>query len=255
MVKNFFLLYGWQVLALFPVPAARIRRNSAENRRLFEEVKPAGTEVFAEGYTERYTESYIEAYTEAYIENQPQLKGLKFGWKYDFAYSGCSVIAVYNALRSMGERVSGETLLEIAERLQRRGAALRGKFGVAPLSLKHFLERYGREKGFVVRSTMSVKADVLDSMGEESEAIVAVVWNGRRLRDQLHAVHIEKRKGGYIIHNTGYLIMDEQGNGRYVEKGVYSSLSEAIGQVSSKGSQAALVMGMRRCKQSTFRRI
>ena len=225
-MRNCILLWGWQALALLPVSAEQIRYNTETNRR----VLTAGLETKAG----------------CYIENQPQLGGLKFGKGYDFAYGGCSVIAVYNTFLSLGERVSGERLCGIAEELQRRGAAWGGKYGVAPLALKRYMERYAAEKGLTVRSTMSAKAEVLDALGNESDAILAVVWNGSRLRDQLHAVHIEKREGGYIIHNTCYLKETSDGIRQYAERGAYGRLSEAIAACSSKKAVPALVVGIQK---------
>ena len=119
MMRNKILLWLWQLLTVAAVPRRQIERNRSENQHALQ------------------TEVKIEP--GRYIENQPQLGKLKFGCGFDFAYGGCSVIAVYNTLLSLGEQVSGGTLCEIAEELQRRGVALGGKFGVAPLSLKRYM--------------------------------------------------------------------------------------------------------------------
>lgn len=220
MIKNWILLYLWQLLALFPVPARTARENEAVNRQCLQRLE----QVCAEGF----------------LEDQDSLRGLRFGNGYDFAYNGCSVIAVYNALHALREPVNAEVLLRTVQALQKKGAAWQGKYGVSPLALK----RYWKRSGYQVRTCLGADPAQLNRLGEASETVLAVVWNGGRLRDQFHAVNIEKRNGGYIIHNTYYFIRESNGAQTYMEKGPFGSLSEAIAQTTDKGARPALVLGI-----------
>lgn len=221
MISNVILLGAWQLLTVASVPERQIAQNRAENQRVLQ--------------------TGVKIEPGRYIENQPQLGRLKFGRGFDFDYGGCSVIAVYNTLLSLGEQVSGEALCEIAEELQRRGVALGGRFGVAPLSLKYYLKRRLENEGFSVKSTISSRAEVLDELGTESDAVLVVLWNGKHMRDQFHAMHIEKREGKFIIHNACYFI-----NQSYGEMGPYGSLSAAIKGYGAGGAKAALTLGIKR---------
>lgn len=226
MISNVILLGAWQLLTVAAVPEQQIAQNRLENQRALQ--------------------TGVKIEPGRYIENQPQLGRLKFGRGFDFDYGGCSVIAVYNTLLSLGEQMSGEALCEIAEELQRRGVALGGKFGVAPLSLKRYMKRHLAGKGITVTSTTSNRRTVLDQLGAESDAVLVVLWNGRRLRDQFHAVHIEKREDKFIIHNACYLI-DAANHGKtYCEKGPYGSLSEAVKGYAADGAGVVLALGMKK---------
>ena len=205
MIGNGILLGAWQLLTVASVPKKKIRSNTAENMHILQR-ESGGSAMYGVFEPGRY------------IENQPQLGMLKFGRGFDFAYGGCSVIAVYNTLLSLGERMSAETLCGIAEELQRRGVALGGRFGVAPLSLKYYLKRRLEPQGFTVKSTVSIRVDVLDAIGAESDAILVVLWNGKKLKDQFHAMHIEKREGRFIIHNACYLIKTDNDGGAEVQE-------------------------------------
>lgn len=239
MLKNYILLWLWQVLTLFPVKAGRIRQNTEANARILGGAGAAGT---PEAGNTGGTVDVLGGPEGGYIEDQPRLGGLLFGSKYDFAYGGCSVIAVYNAMVSLGEQVSKQTLLTITEELQRRGVALGGKFGVAPLSLK----RYLRRKGYAVRSLAGTNVAAINALGDESDTILAVVRNGRRLRDQLHAINIEKRGDGYIIHNNSYLIVGLDGKSEYAGQGPFGTLAEALSLNGQGRVMSVLVIGIRK---------
>ena len=141
-----------------------------------------------------------------YIEDQPRLGGLLFGSKYDFAYGGCSVIAVYNAMVSLGEQVSKQTLLTITEELQRRGVALGGKFGVAPISLK----RYLRRKGYAVRSLAGTNVAAINALGDESDTILAVVFGGIQRVAHVSSVVVPVMAVGYFVLAVVVIVMNIQ---------------------------------------------
>ena len=81
-----------------------------------------------------------------YIENQHHFGMIKYG-RSDMAYAGCEVIAVYNALRTMGEKAG---LDELIGHFERDGMVLSGRFGTAPMAIGDFF----RKEGFMVEETL-----------------------------------------------------------------------------------------------------
>lgn len=214
-MKNRIFLFGWSLLALFRVSGKRIRANSEANRELLR----AGV-FWKPG---------------EYIENQAQWSGVRFGTKYDMAYGGCSVIAVYNALKSLGQPVTAEDMELLMEYFQRRGAALGGKYGIAPGAILRFLKSRGIE-------AVEIRADGQAVFGT---TFIATVRCGRRLRDWLHTVCITREgRDQYFIHNGYYLAALPGGGSAYRANGSFDSLSGAVRCISPKGVVPVMVLAI-----------
>lgn len=64
--------------------------------------------------------------TGEYIENQFYWKDIKFGIS-DMSYSGCEIMATYNALKALGEPVSEQTVVDLIAMYEADGAVFGGK--------------------------------------------------------------------------------------------------------------------------------
>ena len=53
-------------------------------------------------------------------------------------YSGCEIIAVYNAMLDLGRKSSLEDMAELITAFEERGAALKGEWGVAPHAITNY---------------------------------------------------------------------------------------------------------------------
>ena len=150
-----------------------------------------------------------------YVENQHEWKDVQFGsWKrHNMQYSGCEIIATYNALLALGEKVSGRTMVNLISHYEADGAALNGDFGVSPTAIFDYFEN----RGYDVSITYSKDKAVINSLGENSDTIIATVYNDRKnIMKEVHTVCITKDADKkYFIHNS-YV---KDGRNVYVRKG------------------------------------
>ena len=76
-----------------------------------------------------------------FIENQNEWESVRFGLS-TMKYSGCEIMAVYNALLDLGNRMNSQDMAELISKFERKGAELSGRWGCSPKSIcKYFIRR------------------------------------------------------------------------------------------------------------------
>ena len=202
--------YG-KAAGLFRMPEARIAANRKENRKL----------LLAE-------DSPLKA--GRYIENQAEWGKVRFGCskRSNMAYSGCEIIAAYNAKLALGEHVSALDMAELIARYERKGAALRGAIGTSPKEIACYFE----ERGYEVRMTDSRDPETLEIFGRENDTVIVTAYNDRNdITREIHTVSVTKdEKGEYTLHNV---YSYDRGRRCYAAKGSYAALQEAVRNIAS----------------------
>ena len=162
-----------------------------------------------------------------YIEDQHSWADTAYGGV-TLSYSGCEVIAVYNAVLSLTGRAPD--LPELIGEFERDGMILGGRFGTSPASL----EEYCRRKGFgTVSSTDTAE---FDSLAERSRTLVLTIYNdGMDIRRQVHTVSITRGPDGYTAHNV-YC------DGR--TEGPYSTVGELIRGINGGRAKPIILYGI-----------
>ncbi len=119
-----------------------------------------------------------ESIQQSYIENQSSLSHIPYGKK-NVAYSGCEVIAVYNALQYLGDtRFDFDSLLRIFEK---DGILLRGGFGTAPTALRDFMTKAGYQAKLTYDWAAIEK--------EQPQCLLLTFYNNKNnIFDQIHTV-------------------------------------------------------------------
>lgn len=169
---------------------------------------------------------------DSYIENQHEWKGVRFGSRKRSAvqYSGCGIIATYNALMALGETVSSHRLVELISRYERNGAVLKGDFGISPVAIAD----YFRENGYRTDVVCGKEKDSIDRLGADSATVIVTVYNDRRnIMAGMHTVNITKDSHNkYFIHNAYtknkdniYVSKDNEGSG-------FDTLQDAVDSIS-----------------------
>ncbi|SDB02275.1 ABC transporter ATP-binding protein [Butyrivibrio sp. INlla16] len=217
-VPNSVVLALFSIIAFFSGPVKkRIRElHFRENSRLFSE------------HAERFLKNT------GHIENQSEWTGVLFGThkKSDMSYSGCEIIATYNALRSLGDK--SDTIPYLIRYFEQKGIALKGGFGITPSAPCKFF----RSRGFEVKKLTTRKKEDINSFGERYRTfIVTFYWNVNNIKDQLHTVNISKEADGFYIHNNYFRAK----GGGYSRQGAYSSLAEAIDNLGANAVPLAIV--------------
>lgn len=177
------------------------------------------------------------------IENQAQWEDIRFGAgrHHSMCYSGCEIIAVFNARKRLYGGGTPEELADLIRRFEAKGAALRGEFGTSPLALA----RYFKSCGMEVLTSYGKQLSVED-IERESTVMIATVYNdGNDITRQIHTVCITRDvSGGYILHNAYRKDQRE----RYVESISYPTLREAITHISGYGAKLIYLIGISRKK-------
>ena len=175
------------------------------------------------------------------IENQAQWENVRFGAgrHHSMCYSGCEIIAVFNARKRLYGSMTPEELADLIRRFEAKGAALRGEFGTSPLALARYLKSSGME----VRTSYGKQRSVED-IERESTVMIATVYNdGNDITKQIHTVCITRDvSGGYVLHNA--YCRDK--TGRYTESISYPTLREAITHISGYGAKLLYLIGINR---------
>ena len=165
-----------------------------------------------------------------YIEDQNKWTDVPFGIC-TMQYSGCEVIATYNALHYlMGEAVP--TISEIIAAFERDGILRAGKFGVSPKAIA----RYVKKQGF--RVIFSAKQNRILEIAKEADTSILTFYNDRvDLAKQIHTISITKEKGGFVAHNVC-------GNG--VAEGPFDSVAELMQTIRGGNAGAIAISGIYR---------
>ncbi|WP_026660548.1 hypothetical protein [Butyrivibrio sp. AC2005] len=207
-IPNRVVLAFFSIIAFFSGPVKRElrERHFEENERF---LKEKGDAFFHSGRL---------------IENQMQWGSVLFGShkNANMSYSGCEIIATYNALLCLGDR--NTTISELIRYFEQKGAALKGGFGITPSAPANYLKK----RGYKVKKVTTRKKLVIDRLGQEFHTfIVTFYWNRENIREQLHTVCISKESDGFYIHNN-YCRAE---GGAYVRKGAYRTLGDAVAGV------------------------
>ncbi len=184
----------------------------------------------------------MNAENNTYIENQSMWTGVLFGSVYKLSYSGCEVIAVYNALLSLGQKMSVKELMALITAFEKKGIVGRGKFGVSPRAAYLFFKR----AGYRVTMTASKKASVINEIGACSDTTIVTVYNDRNdITKQVHTMNVSKDDAGkYHIHNGYKVRTDAGGKRQFVDDGPYDTLEEAIKGMARGNAGVISVIGI-----------
>lgn len=158
-----------------------------------------------------------------YIENQYEWGQIHFGCnrQHNMAYSGCEIMAVYNARLAMGEAESAEDLAELIRHFERRGAALLGDFGTSPKAVYRYLKKQYEARLRYYRQGEAVSEEL-----SEGQAALITFFNEKgNLQRGIHTICATYTCEGCYLHNTYYRSGPRND---FQVAGPYASLSEAL---------------------------
>ena len=173
--------------------------------------------------------------TGSFIENQGQWGSILFG-ESNMAYSGCGIIATYNALVELGEYTSPSVMVDLISTYEKDGAAVNGKVGVAPTAIYN----YFNNQFFDVNFTDTKNPETINKIGVDYDVIIVTVYNDEHdITEQMHTVCITREKDGeYVLHNVFF----KDGNGVFAEKRTQTdTLEKAISQITGNSTAISVI--------------
>lgn len=179
----------------------------------------------------------------AYIENQNEWSEIMYGAgpHHNMKYSGCEIIATFNALRAvdgLADCDAAGSMARLIRYYEANGAALLGEFGVSPKAIKKYFVR----QGFSVTATDKDGDKDMDTVDGKSRVLIVTVYNDANdITKQVHTVCITKNAmKGYVLHNA--YCRDE--HGVYRESIPYKTLKEAINHISGYEPKLIYLIGI-----------
>ncbi|RKM56529.1 hypothetical protein D6853_07005 [Butyrivibrio sp. X503] len=186
--------------------------------------------------------SIADVYTPGeYIENQWQWTDVSYGLNPPgdagtMAYSGCELIAIVNAMHSLGYDMSVDEVAELIRQYEGRGATLGGIWGTSPTVIYENL----CSQGYDIQLCQSTDYSEIKKIAESSDTLIVTVYNDKNdLTQMIHTVNIEivthtDGSYGYIVHNSG------------LENKEFSDIEDAIKHIGSDSgnSENIQVMGI-----------
>ena len=219
---NSVVLKVYSLLALFPVPQKIRKKNYDQNAISLKDAKWDFLTV-----------------PSAYIENQNEWEEILYGWgpHHNMKYSGCEIIATFNALKALGKAGSPDFMAELISEYEKHGAALWGEFGVSPQGICTYLKKQGL-------GVVTVKKDDVNSLNmadSRCRVFIATVYNDAKdITAQIHTVCITKEENRYILHNA----YRRNQKGVYVASISYATLKEAIAGISGREVKMLYLIGI-----------
>lgn len=223
-IPNCCMVRMLSLFTLIRVPMKRITDNLTANQRILTATAAEKSGFFTPGH---------------FIENQNEWESVRFGLS-TMKYSGCEIMAVYNAMLDLGNRMTAWDMAELISDFERKGAELNGRWGCSPKSIYKYLTR----RGYRVTMTTCRNPDTINSIGKNSDSIIITAYNDRNdIRRMIHTISVTKDNGGnYTLHNAYKRI-----NGRYAAysgNSQVNSLWDIIGHISQGQAASICVIGI-----------
>lgn len=184
----------------------------------------------------------------SYIENQIKWNSVRFGSS-TMAYSGCEIMAVYNALHTMEKEMTVRDMVELISAFERKGAVLRGKWGCSSYAIYEYFLKRGYETVF----TCSKDMRRVNEIGENFETVIITAYNNRYdVRSMIHTISASKDENGYYTLHNAYKKNSAGEYAAYAGDGKIESLRKAVSLMSYDGQASAIcVIGISRlCKRN-----
>lgn len=222
-VSNRVLLTGYRLLAVFGIPRFIRRRHVRENRERLEK-----------------TNWNFWNEKEALIENQSEWKNIRFGVgrHLNMCFSGCEIIATFNARKALGDRVSLRDMVALIDAYEAKGAALWGLFGVAPT----VIAAYFRKSGFAVQTADGAEEAAVEEIAENHKVLIVTAYHDKKdITAQIHTVCMTREpEGKFVLHNAYH--RDEKG--RFDKSRPYRTFWEALSHLSGREPKLIYLIGL-----------
>lgn len=212
------------LFTLIKISPEQIQMNFSANERILTQAASAKSGFFTPN---------------CFIENQNQWEEVKFGLS-TMKYSGCEIMAVYNALLELGNEMTVRKTAELITSFEKRGSELSGKWGCSPTSIRQYFTRHE----YRVILTTKTNPEAVNFVGANSDTVIITAYNDRNdIRRMIHTVSITKdAQGNFVLHNAY-----KKANDKYTAYGgskPIKNLWDAIGCMAQGQAAPICVMGI-----------
>lgn len=175
------------------------------------------------------------------IENQNEWESVRFGIS-TMKYSGCEIMAVYNALWALGRKMTARDMAELICEFEKKGAVLKGRWGCSPMSICQYFSC----RGYRVSMTTSAGPDKIRLIAENSDTLIITACNDRNdIRRMIHTISVTKEKNGtFVLHNANKKTGGKYSS--YAGESPLKSLQDAIGAISQGNAASICIIGVSR---------
>lgn len=221
-ISNKTVIRVYRILAWVKVPRPAREKNYEHNLQCLKKMNPK-----------------LWQDSSACIENQAQWNNIWFGAgkHHNMGYSGCEIIAAFNAQKALKGIGTAEKMAEMIRHFEAGGAALWGEFGTSPWAVA----QYFKKQGYDVLLSYG-EDDTINEIEQKSKVMIATVYNDRfDITKEIHTVCITREQGrGFIVHNAYF----KDGDGTYVASPLYGTLREAVAHISNHQTKLICLTGI-----------
>ena len=164
-----------------------------------------------------------------FIEDQSNYHDLKYGHK-TIDFSGCEVVAAYNALYALtgDENIDFPLMIDYFEK---NGILLYGHLGTAPQSV----EEYFNDLGFKTMS--SFKREEYINLEKNNDVFILTKFNDiDDITNCIHTVCITKKDGKLYVHNNSY----------YGHNIQYNSIEDILNRIDGGQAKDIVLLGIKK---------
>lgn len=142
------------------------------------------------------------SFPESFIEDQSSFKNFCFGNK-DLSYSGCGVIAVYNALFALNKTNNRLDFLSLISIFEKNGTPFNGLIGISPFAVYSFF----KSRNYTTEKITSSDKNKINNFSSKYDYFICLIYNdSRKIKSGLHYLFIEKKQAEnnnftFISHN------------------------------------------------------
>lgn len=164
-----------------------------------------------------------------YIEDQRNYEDMKYGLT-TIAFSGCEIIAVYNALYDLtGEK--NRDFPGLIDYFEKNGILLYGYLGTEPLAIEEYLIKLGFE------TMSSTEKEDYPNIQDKCDVFILIKYNNKNdITKMIHTISISKRNGKFYLHNSGF-------SGHLDE---YESIMEILSKINNGNAQEIYLIGIKK---------
>lgn len=221
-ISNRTVIRVYRILAWIKVPRSVRAKNYEHNLKCLEEMNKG---LWQDSMT--------------YIENQAQWGNVWFGAgkHHNMGYSGCEIIAAFNAQKVLRGSVDVGDMAGMIRYFEAGGAALWGAFGTSPQAVIQYFKKQGYEVLLSYGEDDTVRA-----IEQKSQVMIATVYNDRYdITRQIHTVCITRgQERGFVVHNAYF----KDRGGTYIASPSYGTLQEAVAHVSNYQTKLICMAGI-----------
>lgn len=128
------------------------------------------------------------SFPDSFIKDQSLFENFYFGSK-DLSYSGCGIIAVYNALFALNKTNNKQDFLTLISIFEKNGTPFNGLIGISPFAIYSFF----KNRNYTTDKIISSNKNKINNFSNRYDCFICLIYNdSNKIKSGLHYIFVEK---------------------------------------------------------------